>query len=297
MDDLFSYSAHPRGREILPLRELGAYEALWDSERASFRSLARLFREHPGALPSDFVPAAMADQYARRALQLAAASGVRGLALCVRGMPAYPLRLRDALYPVELLYYQGRWELLQRRCIAIVGTRQPSAEGEQRAATLARHFAQAGFTVLSGLAVGIDTAVHRAALEAGGLSAAVLGTPLTAQYPPENAALQERLAREFLVLSQVPMLRHARQDADANRLFFPERNATLAALAEATVVVEAGERSGALIAARHALHQGRKVFIFDEPFRDARLAWPARLEQRGAIHVHELAEIGDRLAA
>lgn len=297
MEDLFSYCAHPRGREILPLRELGAYEALWDQERTSFRGLARLFREHPGALPSDFVPARTADGYCRRALQLAAAAGVRGLSVCVRGMPAYPMRLRDALYPVELLYYQGRWELLQRRCIAIVGTRQSSPEGEERAATLARHFARAGFTVLSGLALGIDTAVHRAALEAGGLSAAVLGTSLSACYPPENSELQGKLAREFLVVSPVPMLRYSRQDTAANRLFFPERNATLAALAEATVVVEAGERSGALIAARHALHQGRKVFILDEAFRDDRLAWPARLEQRGAIHVRALAEIGDRLAA
>ncbi|MGB6451230.1 MAG: DNA-processing protein DprA [Steroidobacteraceae bacterium] len=297
MDDLFACAEFSRTRAMAPLKELGAYEALWARQRTTFRSLARLFREHPDSLPSDLVPEGEADEHRRRALDLAAAAGVDGLGVSVRGMPAYPQRLRAAAHPVEVLYHQGKLPLLTGRCIAIVGTRHPSRDGTRRAAFLARHLAKAGFVLLSGLAQGIDTAVHVAAIEAGGLTAAVLGTPLTACFPPGNAGLQRQLAREFLLVSQVPIVRYARQTVDENRQFFRERNATLAALAEATIVVEAGERSGALIPARYALEQGRTVFILDHCFRDPALIWPGRLAERGAIRVRKLEDIESRLAA
>jgi len=284
-------------RPIEPVRELGAYEALWLNELTSFAHLARVFREHRGALPSDLVPRVEAERRGREALALAAAAGLARLEIQVHGAPGYPARLRDALHPLELIYFQGRWPLLEQRSVAIVGTRAPSGAGLKRAARLARHFARAGFVVLSGLAAGIDTAAHEGAIGAGGSSVAVLGTALTACYPPGNAALQRRLAREFLVLSQVPILRYARASAAANRAFFPARNATLAALAEATVVVEAGERSGALIAARHALEMGRKVFVLESCAARTELEWPRRLIARGAIRVREPEEIDERLAA
>jgi DNA processing protein len=287
--DLFGgrASSTARSRALQPLCELGAYEALWAIESASFKSLARLFREHPGALPSDLVPRQAAERYARAALELAARAAIGRFELCVPGMPAYPTRLRDAARPVELLYFQGDWRLLARRCVAVIGTRHPSEQGEQRARNVARRLALAGFTVLSGLAHGIDTAAHTAALAAGGLTAAVIGTPLTACYPPANAWLQHLIAREFVLVSQVPILRHSRQSAQRNRLFFPERNATLAALAEATVIVEAGNTSGTLIAARHTLQQGRKLLILEDCFRDSALTWPQRLLASGALRVEE----------
>jgi DNA processing protein len=296
VDDLFPNADLPPGRICSPLRELGAYEALWLREPATFRSLARLFRRHPGALPSDFVSEREASAHRMRALKLATAAGTGTFGVCVRGMREYPDRLRRAASPIELLYYQGRWQLLSERCLAIVGTRHPSREGEQQAVQLARHFAPRGFTILSGLARGIDTAAHLAAIESGGATAAVLGTPLTACFPPGNAALQGRLAREYLVVSQVPILRHARQSPEDNRVFFRERNATLAALAQAVIIVEAGERSGALIAARHALEQGRQVFLLESCVRRSELSWPARLLGRGAVQVRRLADIESRLA-
>jgi DNA processing protein len=295
VDDLFAASGLTPRRTTAPLRELGAYEALWMRDGTTFKSLARLFRNRAGALPSDFVAPAEADAHRDRALDLVAAVGTGSFEICVHGMPAYPRRLRGAAHPVELLYYQGRWELLSERCLAIVGTREPTRAGARRAAQLSRHFARAGFTVLSGLARGIDTVAHVAAIEAGGRTAAVLGTPLTACFPAENTRLQRQLARDYLVVSQVPILRYAGQSPDANRQFFRERNATLAALAEATIVVEAGERSGALIAARHALDQGRRVFILDSCFCRPDLRWPVRLAGRGAIRVGELAELESRL--
>ncbi len=296
MDDWFPRTALARARPIVPLEELGAYEALWARADTTFGSLARLFRAHPGALPSDLVPQREADEHRRRALELAAAARVGDLRVSVHGMPSYPERLRSAAHPVEVLYYQGDLSLLTRRCIAVVGTRQPSRLGAERAALLAREVAEAGFVVLSGLAAGVDTAAHRAALDAGGASAAVLGAPLTVCFPQANSGLQRRLAREGLLASQVPIVRYSRQAVAANRRFFRERNATLAALAEAVVVVEAGERSGALIAARHALEQGRKLFVLDQCFRDAALAWPARLAARGAVRVRGFDDIAKRLA-
>ena len=288
IDDLFSGFATsiPRARGVQPLHELGAYEALWAAERASFKSLARLFREHPGALPSDLVPRLVAERHARMALELASRADIGPFDVCVQGMPAYPARLRDAAHPVEL-YFQGDWQVLAGRCVTVVGTRRPSQGGERRAQRVARRLARAGFTVLSGLAHGIDTAAHTAAMAAGGLTAAVIGTPLTVCYPPSNAALQRRIAREFLLLSQVPMVRYSRQTVDGNRPFFPERNATLAALAQATVIIEAGDTSGTLIEARHALQQGRRVLILDDCFRDPALTWPQRLLARGALRVQE----------
>ncbi len=295
-DDLFPRGEPLPARPIDPLRELGAYEALWMRERTTFKSLARLFRERPGSLPSDLVPPGEADACRRAALELAAAAGTGGFEVGVHGMPDYPQRLRSAKHPVEALYHQGDLSLLGRRGIAIVGTRDPSGAGVRRATLLARQLARAGFVVISGLAQGIDTAAHVAAIEAGGATAAVLGTPLTAYFPPRNAGLQRRLARDYLLVSQVPIVRYARQSMEANRQFFRERNATLAALAEAVIVVEAGDRSGALMPARHALEQGRKLFVLECCFRDPALQWPARLAERGAIRVRRLEDIESRLA-
>lgn len=291
MDDLFAASALPHARAVSPLDELGAYEALWLREGTTFKSLARLFRARPGALPSDFVSTREAGLHRDSALEEARAAGTGSFGVSLPGMREYPRGLRTAVAPVEVLYYQGRAELLSARCLAIVGTRYPTREGETRAGALARRFARVGFTIVSGLACGIDTAAHVAAIESGGATAAVLGTPITRSFPPANAALQRRLARDQLVVTQVPILRHARGSREANRIFFRERNATLAALAEAVIIVEAGERSGALIAARHALERGRPVFVLESSVRRRELTWPARLLGLGAVRVRRLADI------
>src|SRR5262249_10559519 len=149
------------------------------------------------------------------------------------------------------------------------------ADGIRRAQRLAQEFVARNFTVVSGLAAGIDTAAHTAALEIKhGRTIAVLGTPLGSHYPPENRELQNRIAREFLVISQVPVLRYQNQTVPFNRFFFPERNVTMSALTEATVIVEASETSGTLTQARAALHQGRKLFILDSCFERADITWP-----------------------
>ena len=115
------------------------------------------------------------------------------------------------------------------------------------------------------------------------------------QVDATSKAGRRQIADEFLVVSQVPIVRYSRQGPSGNRLFFPERNATMSALTEATVIVEAGNTSGTLIQARHALQQGRKLFILDSCFGHPQLTWPAKYIERGAIRVSEFEEIRERL--
>jgi DNA processing protein len=181
--------------------------------------------------------------------------------------------------------------------VAIVGTRKPTEEGIRRASRLAHHFVRNGFTVVSGLASGIDTVAHTTAIKAKGHTIAVLGTPITSNYPKENASLQKQIADEHLVISQVPIVRYSQQTWHGNRLFFPERNVTMSALTEATIIVEAGNTSGTLIQARHALKQGRKLFILDSCFRNAELTWPQKFVEQGAVRVSEFEDIEQSLAS
>lgn len=280
---------------ISPWIEMGAYEALWAEFGTWFKSLAQKFRAHPGALPSDFVPEERANEFSHRALELLKRGGVERFGIRINGAGGYPSRLREAEYPVEVLYYQGCWDLAETRSIAVVGTRKPSDGGRARAVTLTRALARDGFTIISGLATGIDTVVHTTALRSGAPTIAVIGTPLSEHYPLDNAELQRLIARDHLLISQVPVCRYANQTYHLNRRFFPERNITMSALSEATVIVEASDTSGTLTQARAALKQKRKLFILESCFHVPGLKWPWLYQQRGAIRVKDYGEIQQHL--
>ncbi|MCP3380428.1 MULTISPECIES: DNA-processing protein DprA [unclassified Bradyrhizobium] len=290
-----SRDGSPAINPISPARELGAYEEMWLQPGATFKNIAERFAKDPTALPSDFVAHSIADARAREVFQALKTAGVHGFGIRINHAGDYPERLRDAQHPVELLYYRGTWELSETRGVAVVGSRRASAEGLKRAARIARELVGAGFTVVSGLAAGIDTAAHRATLEAKGRTIAVIGTPLGVTYPKENAELQAQIASDYLLISQVPVLRYSKQAVPQNRLFFPERNITMSALTEATIIVEAGETSGTLTQARAALHQRRKLFILDSCFARSDITWPATYEARGAIRVKKSEDIWDAL--
>lgn len=287
--------AGPALSPISPRTELGAYEALWLEKGATFKTLAEKFAGDPEALPSDFVAAQAADQCAAEVLKKLKQAGVHQFGVRINHAGDYPLKLRDARHPVELLYYRGGWEITETRCMAVVGSREASEDGIRRAARLARELVERGFTVVSGLAKGVDSAAHRAAIARGGRTIAVVGTPLGVGYPKENLELQEEIAREHLLISQVPVLRYGRQAPPQNRLFFPERNITMSALTEGTIIVEAGETSGTLTQARAAIHQGRKLFILDSCFQRSDITWPARYEAEGAVRVRTPEDIWSAL--
>ncbi len=284
-------------RAISPLRELGAYETLWEEPDASFKALSEKFAGRPGALPSDFVPPDEASERAAFVQERFRQADIIRFGVRVHGAGEYPEKLRDAQHPIELLYFQGWWDLVDSRCIAVVGTREPSPEGIARTRRLTKALVKDGFTVVSGLAAGVDTAAHETAIAEGGRTIAVIGTPLSHSYPRANAPLQRKIAGDFLVISQVPLRRYEQQDYRRNRLFFPERNVTMSALTEATIIVEAGETSGTLIQAKAALQQGRKLFILDSCFRNENLTWPHRFAEKGAIRVKDYDDIAKHLSA
>ena len=272
--------------------ELGAYEYLWKQPNASTKRLAELFHSNPGQLPSDLVDYENSQLAADEVIEQLAKRGIEKFGIRINGTHDYPSCLRDAIEPVEVLYFLGRWELAEApRRIAVVGTRQVSSEGASRTRKLVRSLVDHDFTVVSGLAQGVDTIVHQTAINHGGRTFAVIGTPISEFYPRENLELQRRIASEYLLISQVPVLRYKSQGPNGNKLFFPERNKTMSALTEATIIIEAGETSGTLIQAKAALNQGRKLFILESNFKNTHISWPARFEKMGAIRVREFEDI------
>ena len=181
----------------------------------------------------------------------------QGLELVTVLDPKYPGQLLTIHQRPPFLFYRGALRAADASGVAVVGTRKPSARGVQQARELAGGLATRGVAVISGLAAGIDTAAHTAALAAGGRTVAVVGTGLLRSYPAENVALQERIAREHVVLSQFW------PDAAPTKSTFPMRNAVMSGYSAATVVVEAAARIGATMQARLALEHGRPVFLLD----------------------------------
>lgn len=190
-----------------------------------------------------------------------------------------------------ILRLAGDMTLLGRTCVAIVGTRRVSAQGRARARRLARELVARDIVVVSGLATGVDHAAHTAAIEAGGRTVSVIGTPLEQAYPAAHAELQEEIWREHLLVSQFE---------EGMRVFpsnFPRRNRVMAALSDATVIIEAGETSGTLHQAKEAVRLGRWLFIA-QSLLDAGLKWPASFlkEPRAAV-LKDMDDILSRLRA
>jgi DNA processing protein len=185
-----------------------------------------------------------------------AALEAQGVCFVGRSEPSYPQRLRELHDPPAGLFLRGAGavDLLARPAVAVVGARACSSYGSQVARLLGRELAAAGLVVVSGLARGIDGEAHRGALEAGGMTVAVLGCGVDRDYPAAHAQLAARIRAASLVVGEYA------PGVEPAPWRFPARNRIIAALAEATVVVEARERSGALITADFALEAGREVF-------------------------------------
>ncbi|HLX79442.1 MAG TPA: DNA-processing protein DprA [Burkholderiales bacterium] len=167
---------------------------------------------------------------------------------------AYPRLLLEIPDPPALLYCRGRTELLNRPALALVGSRNATAQGISNAEQFARTFSGAGFTIVSGLAQGIDGAAHRGGLAGEGSTIAVLGTGVDIAYPRSNAVLAADIAAQGLLMSEFPLC----TKAFAHN--FPRRNRLISGLAQGCLVVEAALASGSLITARAAAEQGREVF-------------------------------------
>lgn len=276
---------------IQPSMEIGAFEALWANGVSSFKQLRDKLTSSSSSLPSNIVKNSTAKEFYDRTINRLHAAGVEHFGVRIEGTIDYPKQLYDADYPLVLFYYRGLWDLVSTPGIAVVGTRKPSEDGIKRTKRLVKALVDAKYTIYSGLAAGIDAAAHRAAIECGGYTVAVTGTPLWLSYPQENMELQKEIVKNHLLISQVPVVSYEEKGINFTRLFFPERNITMAALSIATVIVEAGETSGTLKQAKAALKQGRKVFILNNNFENSHLTWPRKLEAHGAIRVHGIDDI------
>lgn len=169
------------------------------------------------------------------------------------GQPVYPALLKEIRdYPKEL-YYIGDPKLLEEKCVSVVGSRKTNQYGRSTAYSFGKALGQRGITVVSGMAVGIDTCAHEGALQEKGNTAAVLACGLDLCYPPRNRELKEKIESAGIVLSEYP------PGTAAQRYYFPQRNRIISGLSPLTVVVQAGNRSGALITAELAADQGRDV--------------------------------------
>ena len=216
----------------------------------------------------------------------AAAIGARFVA---KGEPDYPALLRHIDSAPPLICIKGRAELLAREAIAIVGSRNASANGKRLARIFAAELAGAGFTIVSGLARGIDTAAHEAALAQG--TVAVLANGVDIVYPPENAELQKAIGRDGLLISEMPPGASPRAES------FPRRNRIISGMSRAVIIVEAALRSGSLITARFANEQGREVFAVPGSPLDPRSEGTNRLISDGAHLLTRSQDVLDALAS
>lgn len=190
----------------------------------------------------------------------------------------YPPPLKHIHDPPLALYYRGAYDPADSHAVAVVGSRRTTHYGQNAADRLSYQLAKVGFSVISGLARGIDTAAHRGALKAGGRTLAVLGSALDCLYPPENAGLADDIEGHGCVMSEFPL------GTEPGRTTFPMRNRIVSGLSEALLVVEAGLKSGAIITANEALEQGRHVF-----------AVPGRIDTASSKGCHALIKQGARL--
>jgi DNA processing protein len=227
-------------------------DALWAGQLAEKSAAAR--RALPVLRRGIQEPESLAE---RVTAELAAAGRV-GAELVTVLDDEYPANLRLIGNRPPFLFYRGTLVLADVRSVAVVGTRSPSAEGLARATELSAQLAGHGVTVISGLARGIDTAAHRAALGRGGRTIAVLGTGITGCYPPENRELAEEITRAGALVSQFWPTQKPLRDS------FPRRNVVTSGLSQGTVVIEAGHTSGAKMQARLALEHGKRVFLLEE---------------------------------
>jgi DNA processing protein len=241
-------------------------------------SATQLLEQEGGAQGSLFNDCAGRLALAEREIAGWEAAGMRLVTVLDDG---YPENLRGVHDRPPLLFAAGTLEPADERAVAVVGARRASPNGIATARSIAQHLTRSAFTVVSGLAAGIDTAAHTGALAAGGRTLAVIGTGLCRSYPPENAALQRRIAADCAVVSQfwpeAPPARHS----------FPIRNAVISGLSLATVVVESSQSGGSRLQARIALEQGRPVFLWH---RLITAPWARELALRPGVCVVRSAE-------
>jgi DNA processing protein len=263
------------------LQRFGSAGAVLRAGPAQLREVA-----HIGPKLSEDLSEAMRSVTVDGELALIAQHGVHLRAL---GAPEYPAGLAQIHDPPHLLYVRGSIEPADTKAVALVGSRKHTGYGRRVAERLATDLARAGYTIISGLARGIDGIAHRAALQAGGRTIAVLAGGLSRVYPPEHAGLADEVAAAGALVSEAPMA----QDPLAG--MFPARNRLISGLSRGVIIIEAAEKSGALITAEHAGEQGRTVFAVPGPVDSPSSAGTNALIREGAVLVRGAEDVIEEL--
>jgi DNA processing protein len=212
--------------------------------------------------------------------------GTHFSALTVEGLLGRPLNDVETKFAPGTLYVKGTIQIpLPRPRVSIVGSRKASSAGLEAAGTIARTLVEKEVVIVSGLAEGIDTSAHEAAIAAGGRTIAVLGTPLNKVYPQKNFRLQQEIMRSHLAVSQFPV-GHPTTPKD-----FVLRNRTMALISDATIIVEAGDTSGSLHQGWEALRLGRSLFIWTSILKDPKLSWPEKMLRYGAMELSDPSDV------
>lgn len=212
--------------------------------------------------------------------------GSKNRSLSVENLLGRTLNDIETHYAPKLLYVQGPLEIpLPCPRVSIIGTRKPSPEGLADAQSIAKNLIENQIIIVSGLADGIDTAAHRAAIDSDGKTIAVLGTPLNKVYPHKNSDLQQEIMENHLAISQFPV------GYPITRKNFIIRNRTMALISDASIIVEAGESSGSLHQGWETLRLGRPLFIWKSLLNDSKLDWPKTMIEYGAMELDDPAEI------
>jgi len=222
---------------VSPFRELAAYEALWDKKDTTVKKISDLFSQYfyesnadnykkifTIFKNNDFNFSSLVDEKVIGCYKEKLKPFIfkYNFNISMFFEPEFPCALLDSFLPIYLLYYMGNFALLNKKAISVVGTRMPTEEGVRRTEKLVRKLCEDEYVIVSGLARGIDTAAHKTAIATNGSTIAVIGTPINKCYPPENTKLQQEIAKEHLLISQVPFLKYESQDFRKNRFFFPE---------------------------------------------------------------------------
>jgi len=213
------------------------------------------------------------------------------IAIISRADPLYPDLLKKIHDPPVVLYAKGKLEALNCRGLGIVGSRASTVYGRSVAEQMTNTLSRQGFTIISGMALGIDTAAHKGALAAEGKTLAVLGCGLDIVYPPSNRRLYEQITSAGAVVSEYPL------GTEPESFRFPARNRIISGMSLGVVVVEAAKRSGSLITASHALEQGREVFAVPGRIDSVKSAGTHTLLQQGAKLVHSINDIVEEFPA
>lgn len=264
------------------IKDIGSPQSVLE---ASARRLSRI----PGMTPKlvSAITRHTCPDWVRREIERCADSGFQ---IVTQVSPAYPALLLQIPDPPPVLYCYGN--LVGTHChMALVGSRKATAYGMTSARSLAKELAAKGVSVVSGMAIGIDTAAHLGALEGGGETVAVLGSGLACVYPQANLKLFHRIAENGAVISEFSL------DARPEAHHFPQRNRIISGMSLGTVVVEAAKRSGSLITARLAADQGREVYAVPGSIHAATTRGTHDLIKQGAKLVENADDIVEEIAA